>query len=313
MRRFVLGAAAGLILLAAAPQPASAKLNVFACLSAWGALAKEIGGSAVEVFTAVNPLENPDQVNVTPELLASLKAADLLVCSGGGYEHNWLQPALDRAQNPKLAEGQPGQFFASDFVRVLDDDHHNHQGPTKAHAHMHPGGNPHFQGDPYRIRALGGQLGKRMIELDKADAATYSANTKAFVREIGAVAKELEKKAAALQGVNIVSQHEHSVYLLRWLKIRSAGVLEPAVGVPPGPGDLARIVDLVPRENVKFVLYAAYEDPRPSNYVTERTGIPLVKVPFTVGGTEGAGPTYADFYRDTVERLLDGLAGRGRS
>ncbi len=312
MRRLLLGAV-GLMLVAAAPHPANAKLKVFACLSAWGQLAKEIGGSAVDVFTAVNPHENPDQVTVTPELLSSLKSADLLVCSGGGYEHNWLQPALDRAQNPKLAEGQPGQFFASDFVRVLDDDHHKHKGTAKAHAHMHPGGNPHFQGDPYRIRALGGQLGKRMIQLDKAEAATYSANTKKFVHDIGAVAKELEKKAAALQGVNIVTQHEHSVYLLHWLKIRNAGVLEPAVGVPPGPGDLARIVELVPRENVKFVLYAAYEDPRPSKYVTERTGIPLVKVPFTVGGTDGAGPTYADFYRDTVGRLLDGLAGRERS
>ncbi len=312
MKRILVGTAC-LLLAAATPQPADAKLKIFACFPAWEALAKEIGGQEVEVFAAAKPLENPDQVTVAPELVASLKSADLLVCSGSDYESTWLRPALERAQNPKLADGQPGQFFAADFVRVIDDDHHIHKGPTKAHAHMHPGGNPHFQGDPYRIRAIGGQLGKRLIELDRANAASYSENTKRFVREIGEVAKELEKKAAALQGINIVSQHENSVYLLHWLKIRSAGVLEPAVGVPPGPGDLARIVELVPRENVKFILYAAYEDPRPSKYVAERTGIPMVKLPFTVGGTDGAGPTYADFFRDTVERLLDGLAGRERS
>ena len=96
------------------------------------------------------------------------------------------------------------------------------------------------------------------------------------------------------------------------MKIHSSAVVEPEVGVPPGPGDLARIIELVPRENVKFVIYAAYEDPRPSKYVTDRAGIPLIKVPFTVGGTEAGGPTFAAFYRDSVERLLDGLAGRGR-
>jgi zinc/manganese transport system substrate-binding protein len=196
-------------------------------------------------------------------------------------------------------------------VETLEDDHHE-EGEKKESDHLHEGGNPHIQGDPHRIRTLGGQLGKRMIELDQADAATYSENTKTFVRDLGALTKELEEKAAALQGVNIVAQHEHSVYLLAWLKINSVGIVEPEVGVPPGPGDLARIIEQVPRDNVKLVIHAAYEDPRPSKYVTDRAGIPLVKVPFTVGGTEGGGPAFADFYRDSVERLLDGLDGRSR-
>lgn len=312
MRRLLLGVFA-LALVAATPRPADAGLKVFACFPEWGALAREVGGSSVEVFTAVSPQVNPDHVTVTPELLASLKAADLLVCTGGGFEDEWLPAALGRVQNPKLAEGQPGRFFASDFVKPLADDHpHDDAEKNKPHEHLHPGGNPHIQGDPYRIRALGGQLGKRMIELDRADAAAYTANTKKFVKEIGELAKELEKTAAALQGVNIVAQHKHSVYLLSWLKIRSAAVVEPQVGVPPGPGDLAQIIDLIPRENVKFVVHAAYEDPRPSKYVTDRAGVPLIKLPFTVGGTEAGGPTFAAFYRDSVERLLDGLAGRDR-
>lgn len=310
MKRLLAGAL-GLAMVAAAPQPANAKLKVFACFPEWGALVKELGGSSVEVFTAVTALVNPDHVTVTPELLASLKTADLLVCTGGGFEDEWLPSALDRVQNTKLTEGQPGRFFASDFVKMMEDDHHD-EGEKKEEGHLHEGGNPHVQGDPHRIRAIAGQLGKRMIELDKTDAATYSENTKKFVKEIGALAKELEQKAAPLRGVNIVAQHEHSVYLLGWLHLHSAAIVEPEVGIPPGPGDLARIIELVPRDNVKFVIHAAYEDPRPSKYVTERAGIPLVKVPFTVGGTDGGGPTYAAFYRDSVERLLDGLAGRDR-
>ena len=308
MRRLLVGAV-GLALTVAAPQAAEAKLKVFACFPEWGALAKEIGGTAVEVFTAVSPLVNPDHVTVTPELLASLKAADLLVCTGADFEEEWLPAALDRVQNPKLAEGQPGRFFAADFVKMLEDDHHEGE---KEKGDLHEGGNPHIQGDPYRVRAIAGQLGKRMVDLDNADAAIYAENTKKFVRDLGALAKSLEEKAAALNGVNIVAQHEHSVYLLDWLKIHSAGIVEPEVGVPPGPGDLARIVELIPRDNVKFVLHAAYEDPRPSKFVAERAGVPLVKVPFTVGGTDGGGPTYAAFYTDSVERLLDAMAGRDR-
>ncbi|MGE0254918.1 MAG: metal ABC transporter substrate-binding protein [Alphaproteobacteria bacterium] len=309
MKKLLVGAI-GLALAAAMPQAAEAKLKVFACLPEWGALTKELGGASVDVFVAVSPLANPDKVMATPDMLASLKAADLLVCTGGGMEDEWLPPALARVGNPKLAKGKPGRFFAADFVKLLEDDHHD--GDKKKEGDLHLGGNPHVQGDPYRVRAIAGQLGKRMGDLDKADAATYAANTKKFVLEIGELAKSLEARAAPLKGINIVAQHEHSVYLLNWLKMHSAAIVEPEPGVQPGPADLARIIDIVPRDNVKFVVHAAYEDPRPSKYVTDRANIPLVKLPFTVGGTEKGGPTFADFYRDSVERMLDGLAGRAR-
>lgn len=309
MKRLLAGAVC-LAFAMAAPQAAEAKMKVFACLPEWGALVKELGGNAVDVFVAVSPLSNPDHVTVRPELLASLRDADLLVCTGGGFEDEWLPAALQRSGNAKLAEGKPGRFFAADFIELLEDDHHH--GDEKQEGDLHTGGNPHVQGDPYRVRAIAGQLGKRMVDLDKADAATYTANTRKFVAEIGALAKSLEAKAAPLRGVNVVAQHEHSVYLLNWLKMHSAAVVEPEPGVEPGPGDLARIIELVPRENVKFVVHAAYEDPRPSKYVTDRANIPLVRLPFTVGGTDKGGPTFADFYRDSVERMLDGLGGRDR-
>ena len=37
-----------------------------------------------------------------------------------------------------------------------------------------------------------------------------------------------------------------------------------------------------------MVLYAAYQDPRPSEWLSKNAGIPAVKLPFTVGGSDGA-------------------------
>ena len=61
----------------------------------------------------------------------------------------------------------------------------------------------------------------------------------------------------------------------------------------------------MPREQVKFVVYAAHEDPAPSKYVADQTGIPLIKLPYTIGGTPDA-TDFPSFYRSTVER--EGLA-----
>ncbi len=304
----------GLCLFVLSSAAAEAKLKIFACFPEWQALAKQLGGDAVEVFVAVGPLINPDHVTVTPALIVALKEADLLVCTGADFEGEWLPGALKRANNPKLRQGRPGLFFARDFVEGQADSKHEHAPgqANKQHDHLHEKGNPHVQGDPYRIRALAGRLGRRMIEIDRSEAKRYGANTKAFIRELGALIKTLEAEAAPLRGVNIAAQHEHSVYLLNWLKINSVAIVEPQVGVPPGPADLARIIEQVPRDNIKFIIHAAYEDPRPSAYVAERADIPLTKLPFTIGGTDDA-KTYADFYRSSVRRMLDGLAGNDRS
>jgi len=37
----------------------------------------------------------------------------------------------------------------------------------------------------------------------------------------------------------------------------------------------------------RMVLYAAYQDPRPSEWLSRNAGLPAVKVPNTVGGTDG--------------------------
>jgi zinc/manganese transport system substrate-binding protein len=298
-----------LALTLVAPNSAQAKMKVFACFPEWEALVKQLGGDKVEIFTAIGPLRNPDHVDVTPATIAALASADLLVCTGADFEGEWLPGALGRANNPKLAEGKPGRFFARDFVEGQED--HHTEKKEKTEGHLHEGGNPHVQGDPYRIRTLAGQLARRMIDIDASDAKTYGKNAKAFIKQLGALIKSLEAKAAPLRGVNILAQHEHSVYLLNWLKIETAAIVEPHVGVPPGPADLAQLIDVVPTSGAKFAVHAAYEDPKPSKYVTDRTTIPLINLPFTVGGTPDA-TNYIDFYTSSVQRLLDGLAGRDR-
>src|SRR5690606_38182117 len=105
--------------------------------------------------------------------------------------------------------------------------------------------------------------------------------------------------------------HDHSMYLLEWLKIENAATIEPEPGVQPGPAHLAGIIEQVPRKNIRFVVYAPYEDPSPSQFVAGKAGIPVVKLPFTVGGTPEA-TDLPSYYRDSVQRLLDGLSGRER-
>jgi zinc/manganese transport system substrate-binding protein len=52
----------------------------------------------------------------------------------------------------------------------------------------------------------------------------------------------------------------------------------------------------------RMVLYSAYQDPRPSEWLGKNAGIAVVKVPFTVGGSDGAKDLFG-LFDDTVARL----------
>lgn len=310
MRTRTASTALAVVLVGFASAPAGAAINAFACLPEWDALLRVIGGDQVTVTLATSPLEDPESLRATPAMITGLQGADLLVCTGADLEQDWLPDLLDRAANPKVAPDQPGYFIASTAVTLIADAVAEHSGEAEGEGHQHSEGNPHIQGDPRNVMKVAGQLARRMSEIDPDNAQLYSDNARAFIRELSALDKELEAEAAPLKGVNVAVQHENNLYLLQWLGIRTVATVEMQEGVPAGPSHLAAIIDQVPRDNIKFIVVSPFDDPASSQFIAEKSGIPVVEVPFTVGGTPESGDLIA-FYRDSVARLLQGLNGVG--
>lgn len=310
MQKWLGCAAAAFICVGPFASDANAQLKIFACVPEWASLAESIGGDKVEVTLATSALENPDSIKPTPALISSLSEADMLLCTGAGLSEG-IDEMLERAQNPKVAPGQPGHFTAAEYVELLP--------VPEAHGEGEEGegdleGHPHIQGDPRNVQKVAAQLAKRMGEVDPANVESYTQSAKAFIADLGKLAKELLVKGEPLKGINIAVQHVHSTYLLNWLGINvpPTAIVEPEPNVPPGPAHLAQVVKAVTDSNLKFVIYAAYEDPAPSNYISQTAGIPSVKLPFTVWGTEES-KDFLTFFQDSVQRLLDGLNGHDRS
>src|SRR5262252_1621861 len=112
-----LGAALG---LAIASLPAAAALNVFACEPEWGALAVELGGDKVSVYAATTALQDPHRIEARPSLIARIRSADLLICSGAELEIGWLPLLLTQSGNSRIQLGTPGYLEASQFVTKLE-------------------------------------------------------------------------------------------------------------------------------------------------------------------------------------------------
>ncbi len=151
---------------------------------------------------------------------------------------------------------------------------------------VHPQGNPHFQMDPYRVLAIAKALAARLGELDPGNAATYQQKLADFTTRWNTAIKGWEAKAAPLKGRKVVVHHWSWIYLEQWLGMEQIGALEPNPGVPPTSAHLASLIDITTSSNTLAILRAAYQDPKPGDWLSEHTGVPAVTLPFTVGGDD---------------------------
>src|SRR6184192_525430 len=101
--------------------PATAALNVFACEPEWTALAQELGGDKVSVYTATTALQDPHRIEARPSLIARARSADLMVCTGAELEISWVPLLQTQSGNPKIQAGQPGYFEAASVVALLEE------------------------------------------------------------------------------------------------------------------------------------------------------------------------------------------------
>jgi len=273
-------------------------LNVFACEPEWGSLAHELGGDAVSVDVGTTALQDVHVIEAKPSLIAKVRKADVVVCTGADLEIGWLPQLIKQAGNPKVASG-PGYFLASDQITTLEK-------PSKldrSEGDIHPQGNPHFQLDPYRVLAIAQALDARLAQLDPAHAATYQQRLADFSTRWEAAIKRWEAKAAPLKGRKVVVHHISWVYLLKWLGLEQIGALEPKPGVPPTSAHLASLIELTKAAPAFAILRAAYQDSKPGDWLSEQTGVPAVTLPFTVGGDEQAKDLFG-LYDSTIDKLL---------
>ena len=291
--------------IAALALPAHAALRIFACEPEWGALAQELGGNLVDVSVATSALQDPHQIQAKPSLIARARNADLVVCTGAELEIGWLPVLLQQSGNARVQAGQPGNFAAADYVRKLDV-------PTqldRAQGDVHAAGNPHIQTDPRNIAQVAAALGDRLQQVDPAHAAQYKQQSAAFAAKWQQAISRWTAQAAPLRGAPVVSQHKGYVYLYDWLGMKEVAVLEPKPGVEPTASHLQEVLATLKGTPARMVIFSAYQDPRASDWLSKNAGIAAVKIPFTVGGTDGAKDLYG-LFDDTVARLLGAGAAK---
>lgn len=282
------------------PSSAFAKVNIFACEPEWAALAQEIGGDMVDVTSATNARQDVHHLRAKPGLLAAMRKADLVFCTGASLEIGWLPILLKKAGGPDVQLETVGSIMASDYVEKLE----IMQKADRSMGHVHPEGNPHIQLDPANIETVSEVLADRLFIIDPVNADAYRQNLEHFKQKWAMATQRWNIEKASLKGKKVVVYHNSWAYLLNWLDIETIASLEPKPGLPPTALHLENVLKSVQGQKVSAILIAPFENEDAAKWLTEKTGIPIVRLPFTVEGNDNAGDLVS-LFDDTLKRIKD--------
>jgi len=274
-------------------------IEVFACEPEWGSLVEELAGTNAKVTVATTAFQDPHGLQARPSLIAAVRHADFLVCTGADLEVGWLPLLLRRAGNPKIQVGNPGHFLAADFVRRIEIP----KRIDRSQGDVHPQGNPHIHLDPRNVRRVADALGARLAEVDPTNSVYYQSQLDNFQSRWADAVLQWEERALALSGMRLASHHRSFSYLAAWLELDIVATLEPKPGIPASGAQLAVLLEQLTPDPPAGVIRTPYENRKPSLWLADRLTIPEIVLPFTIGGTDAAVDLFTLF--EEIVRILE--------
>lgn len=297
----ILGSGFGVSSVAGAP------VRVVATTSDFAAIARAVGGSAVEVESLVRGDQDPHAVEVRPSLILKVSRADLFIQGGAGLEAAWVSAVVTAARNPRIQPGVPGFLDLSTGIELRDV-------PTerldRSRGDVHPDGNPHYWLDPENGFRIAGMIADRIETLipDKRD--EIRRNERAFGDGLREGIVRWHQAMAPFRGTAIVTYHDSWRYLTERFGLTVVGHLEPKPGIPPSPAHLDRLIHAAREAKVRLIVTEPFFSKATAGLVGRQSGAAVLILSPSIGGDKAA-TGYIELFDSLIGRLADALSERG--
>ena len=219
-----------------------------------------IGGDDVRVTGLTKPGSEPHDLELSPQQVATLGEADLVVLLGG------FQPAVDeaveqqaRASALDVADVQP---LESGYAPIEDGELHEDE----------RGADPHVWLDPTRFAAIADAVQERLAEIDPAGASAYRSRGAALRAELGELHGEFASGLRQCARDEIVTSHNSFGYLARAYGLEQVGITGLTPEQEPSPGRLAEVVDLARRRKVTTIFFEELVSPKVAQSLAQEVG-----------------------------------------
>jgi zinc transport system substrate-binding protein len=253
----------------------SGKETVVAAFYPLAFAASEIGGDSVDVKNLTPPGAEPHDLEVSPQDVAEVRDADLVLLLGHGFQPQ-LEDAAGNADNVALLLDTPG----------LD---------------VHSNEDPHVWLDPVRYARVVDRIGQLLGK---------QAAAKELEKRLADLDTEYRVGLAHCARHELVTSHEAFAYLAERYGLEQIAITGLSPEAEPEPRKLQDVVDLVRERGVTTVYFETLVSPRIAETVARETGAKTAVLDPIEGLTEeeaSKGEDYFSLMRANLSSLRAGL------
>lgn len=281
-----------------------ADLTVVASFYPAAFVSERVAGDLAAVNVLSRPGTDAHDLELTPQQIASVQDADLVVYQSG------FQAAVDDAV--AAAERDPATVVDSaEGIELIEDGDHDHgddhghdHGDESDHDHDHGPGDPHLWLDPANMVQLTRDVESALATADPDNAETYAANAESLIEELETLDADFTAGVATCERREIVVSHAAFGYLARAYDLEQIAVNGIDPSNEPSAAQLAQISDLVQEEGITTVFTERLVSSAVADTVAREAGVETAVLDPIEGLTdETADEDYISLMRANLEAI----------
>jgi ABC-type Zn uptake system ZnuABC Zn-binding protein ZnuA len=271
---------------------------------------RQVGGERVEVKSLIPPGVEPHGYEPTPQDVAAVAGARLLVVNGAGLE-SFLSKLLNNAgRSSTVVEASTG--IASRKAREGEAvESVSERPPTSAPVDM----DPHFWLDPQRAVRYVENIRDALMAADPGGVKQYTAKAEAYIARLRELDRWIAAQVSEIPPADrmLVTNHESLGYFADRYGFRVIGTIIPSVSAEAAPTarQLARLVDALKSARARALFLETGASPALARQVAREAGVAVVTELYThaLSDASGPAPTYVAMMEYDAKTIVAALTG----
>ncbi|CAM4270958.1 metal ABC transporter substrate-binding protein [Paenibacillus xylanexedens] len=306
------------------------KLNVQVSFYPMYEFTKNVAGDLADVHTLVPAGMEPHDWEPTPQDIASIEKADVLVYNGAGME-SWIDQVTGSLSNASLIQveaskdinllegGEHDHHHEDSEATEHDHDHeHANEATTEEHDHDHgaeaEAGHDHDHGglDPHVWLSPALAVKEvRNIEAGLAQAAPehaeqFKQNADAYVAQLESLDQDFKAAVTDSKRKDFITQHAAFGYLAKEYGLQQVPIAGLSPEQEPSAAQMASVIDFAKEHQVKIIFFETLVSSKVSETIASEVGAKTAVLNPIEGLTEeeiAAGMDYIGVMRQNLEAL----------
>ncbi|WP_405157328.1 metal ABC transporter substrate-binding protein [Paenibacillus sp. FSL H8-0283] len=306
----------------------TAKLNVQVSFYPMYEFTKNVAGDLADVHTLVPVGMEPHDWEPTPQDIASIEKADVLVYNGAGME-SWIDQVTGSLSNASLIqveaskginllEGGEHEHHQEDSEATEHDHDHEHanEATTEQHDHDHDAeaeaGHDHGGLDPHVWLSPALAVKEvRNIEAGLAQAAPehaeqFKQNADAYIAQLESLDQDFKAAVTDSKRKDFITQHAAFGYLAKEYGLQQVPIAGLSPEQEPSAAQMASVIDFAKEHQVKTIFFETLVSSKVSETIASEVGAKTAVLNPIEGLTEeeiAAGMDYISVMRQNLEAL----------